>query len=151
MSLSTNLFLETSSLEKIIKNIKSGEWKETMDGLCRIKDNVIVLDNIYFKAFGAKETYNIILSHIINNIDSVLSTQEGFTVHINMKHLTIGDVDKHLKFIQHISGLFKEKYPNKLTKCFIHNAPFVFAKILNIVSLFIDKETQKKIELVTIK
>lgn len=147
MNLSENLFLETSSLDKIIKNIKSGEWNEIMNGLCHIKDNLIILDNTYFKAFATKETYNIILSHIINNIDNILLTQEGFTLHINMKNLTVSDVDKHLKFIQHISVLFKEKYPNKLTKCFIHNAPFVFTKILNIVSLFIDKETQAKIEL----
>ena len=65
-----------------------------------------------------------------------------------MKNLTITDVDKHIKFIQNMSVILKEKYPNKLTKCFVHNAPFVFSQILNIVSMFIDKETQSKIELI---
>ena len=145
---STNLFLETSSTEKIITKIKSGEWKDIIDGLCTVKDNIIILDNTYFKHFATKETYNIILSHITTNIDNILTLYDGFTVHINMKNLTVSDVDKHLKFIQHISVLLKERYPNKLTKCFVHNAPFVFAQILNIVSLFIDKETQSKIELI---
>lgn len=145
---STNLFLETFSSEKIIKKIKSGEWKDIIDGLCNVKDNVIMLDNTYFKHFATKETYNIILLHIITNIDTILSEHDGFIVHINMKNLTITDVDKHIKFIQNMSVLLKEKYPNKLTKCFVHNAPFVFSQILNIVSMFIDKETQSKIELI---
>ena len=144
---STNLFSETPSSEKIIRNIKSGQWTEILDGLCSIKDNVIILDNTYFRFFATKDTYSIILSHITNNIDIILSLHQGFTVHINMKNLTMTDVDKHLKFIQHISVLFKERYPDKLTKCFVHNAPFVFTQILNIVSIFIDKETQTKIEL----
>ena len=144
----TNLFLETPSSEKIIKKIKCGEWKDIIDGLCNVKNNIIILDNTYFRFFATKDTYSIILSHITTNIDNILLEYDGFTVHINMKNLTMTDVDKHLKFIQHISVLFKEKYPNKLTKCFVHNAPFVFAQILNIVSMFIDKETHSKIELV---
>ncbi len=42
----------------------------------------------------------------------------------------------------------QDKYPNKLTKCYIYNAPMVFSKILNMLSFFIDKETQTKIEMV---
>ena len=42
----------------------------------------------------------------------------------------------------------KDKYPEKLAKCYVYNAPFIFTQIFNIVSMFIDKETQKKIELV---
>jgi hypothetical protein len=151
MDTSTNLFLETSSTEKIITKIKNGEWKEIMNGLCSIKDNAIILDNNYFRVFATKETYNVILSHIITNIDYILSLNDGFIVHINMKNLTISDIDKHLIFIQNMSILFKEKYPNKLTKCFVHNAPFIFSKVLNILSMFIDKETQTKIELVSMK
>jgi ribosomal protein S17E len=65
-----------------------------------------------------------------------------------MKKISLSDIDKHKIFIQNISTYLKEKYPDKLLKCFIHNAPFVFKQIFNIISTFIDKETQKKIELV---
>jgi hypothetical protein len=65
-----------------------------------------------------------------------------------MKNLNIIDIDKHKSFIHNIAGFLKEKYPQKLSKCYIYNAPFVFAQIYNIISLFIDKDTQKKIELV---
>jgi hypothetical protein len=72
----------------------------------------------------------------------------NFNVHANLKNLTLADIDKHKEFIQNISIILKQKYTNKLTKCYIYNAPFVFSQILNIVSLFIDKETQTKIQLV---
>ena len=149
--MSSNLFLESSSSEKIITKIKNGEWTDILNTLCNVKDNLVILDNNYFKYFAAKETYDIILSHVVNNIDAILSAYDGFIVHVNMKGLTVSDVDKHYKFIQNISLLFKQKYPNKLTKCFIHNPPFVFSQIFNMVSLFIDKETQTKIELVLTK
>lgn len=146
--MATNLFSKTSSSEIIITKIKTGQWKDVIDGLCSVKDDVIILDNAYFKHFATKETYNIIISHITTSIDNILSIYQGFTVHINMKNLTMIDLDKHLNFIQNISVLFNEKYANKLTKCFVHNAPFIFSKILNIVSMFINKETMSKIELI---
>jgi hypothetical protein len=68
-----------------------------------------------------------------------------------MKKLSISDIDKHKGFIQYISLYFQEKYPNKLAKCYIYNSPFVFNQLYNIICMFIDKETQKKIELVVNK
>lgn len=149
----TNVFSDSSSSssEKILRKIKNGEWIDIMNGVCNIKDNLIILDHNYFKYFATKETYNIILSRVINNINEILLLNDGFVVHINMKGLTVTDIDKHLSFIKSVSTLLKETYPNKLTKCFIHNPPFVLAQILNIVSLFIDKETLSKIELVSTK
>jgi len=149
MNSTMHLFSESYSSEKIIKKIQGGEWSDIMNCICNVKNNLIILDNNYFKYFASKETYDIILSCIINNIDYILSKYEGFIVHINMKNVTLSDIDKHLKFIQTISIRLKDKYPNKLIKCYIHNAPFVFSQILNIISLFIDKETREKIEVVT--
>ena len=67
---------------------------------------------------------------------------------MNLKKITLIDIDKHKEFIQDMSIYLKDKYPDKLTKCYIYNAPFVFSQIFNIVSLFIDKDTQTKIELI---
>jgi len=149
MNSTMHLFSESPSSEKIIRKIQGGEWSDIMNCICNVKNNLLILDNNYFKYFASKETYDIILSCIINNIDYILSQYEGFIVNINMKNVTLSDIDKHLKFIQTISIRLKDKYPNKLIKCYIHNAPFVFSQILNIISLFIDKETREKIEVVT--
>lgn len=144
---------ENNCSEKIQDKIRRGEWKDILNNLCCIKDNtnIIILNYIYFKYIASNETYNIILNYITNNIDKVLLNRNEFIVYVNMKNLTIVDIDKHKLFIQTISGYLKDKYPQKLAKCYIYNAPFVFSQIYNIVSLFIDKETQKKIELVVNK
>lgn len=134
--------------EKIISKIIKGEWDDILSNLCNIKDNKIIIDYTYFKYFATKETYNIILTLITNNIDFILKTYPMFTVYINMKALTVIEIDKHKTFIQNISCFLKEKYPNKMAKCYVYNAPFVFSQVLNIVYLFVDKETQSKIEII---
>ncbi len=144
-----NLFIEKNSPELIVKKIHSGDWMFVMNHLCHIKDNCIILDNYYFKLFAAKETYDIILAHIFNSIDTILSTHDNFVVHINMKGLTLADIDKHMSFINNVSTFFKDKYPNKLTRCFVHNAPFVFSKLLKLLSILIDTETRNKIEVLS--
>lgn len=154
MDLSNEIFSEineNSSSEKIIHKVKNGEWRDILNGLCCIKENSIVLNYIYFKYIAKDETYSYILNYITNNIDKVLQTNNQFIVHVNMKNLTIVDIDKHKIFIQNISGFLKDKYPQKLSKCYVYNAPFIFTQIFAIVSMFIDKDTQKKIELVVNK
>jgi hypothetical protein len=66
-----------------------------------------------------------------------------------MKSLTLTEIEKHMEFIQYISKLLRDKYTNKLLKCYIYNAPFVFSQLFNIISFLIDKETLSKIELIT--
>ena len=105
------------------------------------------LDYIYFKYFASKETYGILTNYIMSHINTLLLEYNTFTVHINMKTLTVLEIDKHMTFIQNISALFKETYSNKINKCYVYNATFVFSKVLKLVSLFIDPETQQKIEL----
>ena len=151
METSNEIFSENSennSSEKIVDKIKKGEWSDILSNMCFIKENTLILNYIYFKHFAIQQTYSFILKHITNNIDKILLTSSDFMVRVNMKNLTIVDIDKHKLFIQNISGYLKDKYPQKLSKCYIYNAPFVFAQFFNIVSMFIDKETQKKIELV---
>lgn len=140
-----DIFKKHLSLDELLK---SNNMHDIVNGLCSIKDNVIILDYTCFKCFGANETYETILNLITGNIDAILKHNETFTVHVNMKHLTMSDVDKHKKFICVLSNYFKEKYPCKLNKCYIHNAPTVFSQIYKIISCFIDKETQKKIHLI---
>jgi len=149
MNSSNNIFTENNSTEKIIDNVRNGEWTDILKGLCCIKENSVILNYIYFKYIGKNETYSYILNYITKHIDEVLVTNNKFIVCVNMKNLTLVDVDKHKVFIQYISGFLKDKYPQKLEKCYLYNAPFIFTQIFNIVSVFIDKDTQKKIELVT--
>jgi hypothetical protein len=137
-----------SESEIIISKIKKGQWQFILKGICNVNNNSLVIDYNYFKYFATKETYELITKLITNNIDIILQTNDLFVVYVNMKKLTITEIDKHREFIKYISGFLKERYPNKLAKCYVYNAPFVFSQLFNIICLFIDKETQAKIELV---
>jgi len=140
--------IDNNSSEKIRNKIQKGEWHEILNGLCFIKENSVILNYIYFKHVAQEQTYAYILNYITNNIDNVLTTNDNFIVHVNIKNLTLVDINKHKQFIKYISEFLKEKYPEKLAKCYVYNAPFIFAQFFTIVSMFIDNKTQKKILLV---
>jgi len=147
---SSNIFFETPETPEIIVNkLKKGEWNDILNSLCKVDANSMYLDYIYFKYFATKETYGILTNYIMSHINNILLAYDAFTVHVNMKTLTVLEIDKHMTFIQSISALLKESYSNKMNKCYVYNATFVFSKVLKLVSLFIDPETQQKIELVT--
>ena len=147
----SNMFLTNdNNLEKIINQIKKGNLNDILSKLCFVNENAVLINYIYFKYLATKTIYNYILTYITNNIDNVLSKNNEFIVHVNMQKLSISDVDKHKLFITNLSLYLKEKYPDKLLKCYIYNAPFMFKQIFNMISVFIDKETQEKIELVKI-
>ena len=135
----------------IIDKIKKGKLNDILSKLCFVNKNAVLINYIYFKYIATKSTYDFILMYITNNIDNVLSTHSEFIVHVNMQKISLGDIDKHQIFINNLSLYLKEKYPNKLLKCYIYKAPFIFNQIFNMISVFIDKETQEKIELVKCK
>ena len=150
-SLLNNIFLENDeheTPEKIMNKIQKGELNDILSKLCFVIENNIIIDYIYFKYLATNTTYNYILIYITNNINNILLKNNDFVVHVNMKKISLTDVDKHKLFIQNFSSYLKENYPDKLSKCYIYNAPAIFKQILNIISVFIDKETQTKIELV---
>jgi len=142
---------ETEESSKIIEKIIKGEWNDILNKFCKVIDDKIILNYLYFKHFATKETYQIIINFISNNIDLVLNKYHYFIVHANIKNLTVVELDKHKFFIRTMSVFLKEKYQNKMEKCFIYNAPMIFSQIYNFVSLFIDKETLLKIKLVLSK
>jgi hypothetical protein len=139
---------ENETPEKIMNKIQKGELNDILSKLCFIIENNIIIDYIYFKYLATNTTYNYILMYITNNINNILLKKNDFIVHVNMKKISLTDVDKHKLFIQNFSSYLKENYPDKLSKCYIYNAPTIFKQILNIINVFIDKETQTKIELV---
>jgi hypothetical protein len=133
------------SSDAIVTKIKHGEWNEILDKLCSEKRNFIVIEYPYFKFVATAETYDTIVSLICNHIENILKNNNTFSVYLNLKMLTLADIDKHKNFIQYLSTFLKEKYPQKMDKCYIYNAPFVFSQLFHIISMFIDKETQGKI------
>jgi hypothetical protein len=139
---------ESAVSHQIFTKIKNLEIEEILNNFCCVKNDTVFIEYVYFKYLSSNDTYNLITQHLINILDNVLLKNKLFTIHINMNSLTLNEINTHRKFICVVSTLFKNKYPNKLAKCFIHNAPKVFSKIYSIISLFIDEETQLKIQLI---
>ena len=79
---------------------------------------------------------------------SELEKNSKFAVHLNIKNLTLIDIDKHKNFFLNISTLLKGKYPNRLLKCYVYNSSFLISQFSYIINMFLDKDTLKKIEIV---
>ena len=124
---------------------------ELLLGFCHSnEDNEILLDCRYFKLI-----YNLncidcdsIIQHVINVIRNTLEKRELFIIHVCLKSLSLTDMDKYYKFICKLSEVLKSTFPDKLDKCFIYKAPFIFSQLFSIISVFVDKKTMAKIQLV---
>ena len=143
----TKLFKDFTT-DKMLTLIRNNDLNSILNNICRFDNQEIYIDYRYFNPVASKNTYEVIINCIISNINAVLSIYDTFIVHVCMKSLSVIDAEKHSKFIYNVSKLFKEKYPNKLNQCFIYNAPFIFARVYDIIRPFIDKETQKKVIMV---
>jgi len=115
---------------------------------CNIKENYVYIDYTFFKYFANENNYNDITAHVLASLHEVLKTYEKFTIHLSLKHLTVKEIDLHYNYIAQVCTIFKTTFPEKLDICFVHNAPFVFSQLFSIISVFLDKITQKKIQLV---
>ena len=134
--------------ENILSKIRQGDWQFILNGICNIRDNALIMDFIYVKHFSTTQTQQIIIDLIVNNIDKILNVNSKFIVHVNIHNMKLKDVDNNRDFIRTISKCLKEKFPDKLDKCYIYNATTMFSQILNVISMFIDKDTKEKIHLV---
>ena len=118
------------------------------NGVCRAEGNVIIADYRYFKHVASPSSYAAIVGQVVKSIDRVLENYPNFVAHMCIKSLTVSEIDKHMEFIKAFCTTLKTRYHNKMTKCYVYKAPFIFSQIYNIVSCFIDKDTRTKVELV---
>jgi hypothetical protein len=144
-----SLKLESSNnSEKIISKIKNGDFTDIFENFIQIEQNNITIHYIYFKHFASNSTYEFLTNLITNKIDPIIHQHSNFIVHFNIKTFSLVELDKHKSYIYSVSNYFKEKYPNKLEKCFIYNSSFLINQLYNIISSFIDKDTLNKIEFI---
>ena len=119
-----------------------------LNKFCNIKEKSIFMDYQIFKYFANESNYDTITIFVIDCLKSILINNTTFTIHLSLKSLTLKELDKHYNYITKVCTIFKNEFPDKLDICFIYHAPFVFSQIISIISVFIDKKTQKKLQLV---
>ena len=147
-TISTHFTLDTH-LKQTKKNIVAFCFSDILTKLCfTSKNNDIIIDYRYFKFIAVQENYNSIIKYIVHIINKVLETSSDFYFHVNLSSLTLLHIEKYFAFIRQISETMKTTFPDKLNKCYIYNAPFIFSNLFNTISIFIDKKTQKKIQMI---
>ena len=123
---------------------------ELLHTFCYISsnENDVTFNFKSLKLINKQLSIDFLIEHLIKNIDLVLTKYDVFNFHINVKSISILDVDKNKDFIQKASIVLKEKYPYKLDTCYVYDAPNMFNNIFKLIFAFVDKETQKKIKIV---
>lgn len=125
---------------------------EILNNFCYIEnENNIIINHYFFKQYMKNKPNHIdslnTLNHLVDQIEKVLINYSSFNVHLNIKTLTLMEIDKNKDLIAMMSIMLKQKFPDKLNNCLIYEAPFIFSTFFSLISAFIDKDTQKKIKL----
>jgi hypothetical protein len=137
-----NTFSESISLK-----INENKLQELLYNFCHIKtNNEIIINYKYFKIISAFIDKKNILYYLIFIIDNILKSYNTFIVHVNIEKLTLLDIDKNRDFVESMSNVLKDRFPDKLDVCLIYEGSFIFKQIYNLLALFIDKKTLKKIK-----
>lgn len=121
---------------------------EILTKLCSSKDRELFVNYSVFKLIASASTYEMILLHVMNVIKQTTKIHHTADVHLNMKGLTISDLDKHKPFILDTINKLNNELPDTLNICYCYKTPFVFSQIYNLLFCVIDKETRQKIKIV---
>jgi hypothetical protein len=113
----------------------------------RTTDNIIELNHAWFKYLFSQTTHAAIIEHMISVMDSVLSEYPNIDVILDMKSVTLLDIDRYKHFMRDAAIILSHRFPDKLNKCYVKNAPFILSQLVKILGLFLDKKTQRKIVL----
>ena len=120
---------------------------DLLNNFCHIKtNNEIEINYKYFKIINTFIDKNYILNYLIYIVENVLIKHQTFIVHVNIEKLTLLEVEKNRDFVQDMSNVLKERFPDKLEICLIYEGSFIFKQIYSLLSIFIDKKTLKKIK-----
>lgn len=122
--------------------------EEILSSIFFVKDLCLYVDYKFFKKYMTPALYESFVTHVLTLSEDLLTKVELLDIHVCMKTLSITDFDKHREFIFQFVQLVQTRYPNKLNKCFIYEAPSIFAQMYKLLSVIMDKETKQKITIV---
>jgi len=142
-----NLTSKTQFNNNINLKLNEDKLNDLLNNFCHIKaNNEIEINYKYFKIINTFIDKNYILNYLIYIVENVLQKHQTFVVHVNIEKLTLLEVEKNRDFVQDMSNILKDKFPDKLEICLIYEGSFIFKQIYNLLSIFIDKKTLKKIK-----
>jgi len=132
--------------------LQNKSFHDLINSFCHVNaEKEVVIDFRYFKLLSTWNGFDtdFMIQHVMNAIEMALKYNENFIMHMYLKSLSMTDVEKYYSFIVKISETFKNKFADKLRRCFLYKPPFIFAQLFNIVSAFFDKKTISKLQTVS--
>jgi len=142
-----NLTNQNINSNNINLRLNEEKIRELLNNFCHNKiNNEIAINYKHFKSINIFIDKHDILNYLLLIIENVLNKYESFVIHVNIEKLTLLEIEKNKDFIQTMSIMLKEKFPDKLEFCIIYEGSFIFKQIYNLLSIFIDKKTLKKIQ-----
>ena len=112
------------------------------------KNNDIYFDYKILKVIGNEITFDSIIKHIHTIVEAIFADSPFTNIVVNLKTLSIKDLDKYKNFVSNLIQIFSDKYPDRLQKCYLFKTPGIFSQIYNIISFGVDKETRQKVQIV---
>jgi hypothetical protein len=108
--------------------------------------NLVYIDSRYLKLIVKYNIdVNIIQDYISSIIENVLLTNEKYNLHINLKSLSVTDFNKYNSLLHSMILMFRSKFVNKITKCYLYNTSYIFKLIHSFFKKFVSKEEQNDI------
>jgi len=142
-----NLTSQNTNSSNVNLRLNTEKMHELLNNFCNNKiNNEIEISYKFFKSIKIFIDKNEILNYVILIIEKVLNKYERFIIHVNIEKLTLLEIEKNKDFIQNMSTILREKFPDKLDFCNIYEGSIIFKQIYNLLAIFIDKKTLKKIQ-----
>jgi len=146
----TQIIQYFNTIELLYKDMKHGrkklDMKEILENFCKIaNENEVAIDFKFFKLIACEQTYPTLIQYITNTIQKVLEKYPSVsTLHINLKSMSLLDIDKHYVFIKGLS--LATDFTDHISLCNIYQSGFIFGKLLTVIFSCLNKETQMKIK-----
>lgn len=71
-----------------------------------------------------------------------------FVFHLFCTGMHMKGIHVHRNFIFRVTHMFRDTFPLELNACYVHDAPFIFSQVFEIIKPFLNKAMRKKIIIV---
>lgn len=114
-----------------------------------INDRCVV--KVSGRHFVKQKKYDDLLAHLFKTMSNAIlfsqqMNQETIDIFVYLDGLKSSHLD--VKFAKDMVIMMQQLFPNRLNKCFIYHSPNFFRIFYENISIFIDKQTQSKIEFI---
>ena len=110
--------------------------------------NSIFFDYPLFKCYGTSENYKPVVNYLLSEINSIISKNGSFNIHVNLLSFTMSAAERYTQAIQMFCNeCFKNmeiKYIDSMDTMFIYNTPNMISAISSALIRFTNESIKEK-------